>query len=499
MTATKTTKPGKDGSGAGYTQGMATESVASDLTPFHYLCEPVGETIITPAQDGTDGTGITPPTGATGIRGWLSGIYNKLTGTMAVSAASLPLPAGAATAAGVATVNTTLGTPMQTSGGSVTANAGTNLNTSALALEAGGNLAAIKTNTAITAAGTSATSGSGVQGMTGGVPMAVSGTFWPTTQPISAASLPLPTGAAQDGTDGTGITPPTGATGIRGWLSGIYSKVSGSIAVTGTFWQTTQPVSAASLPLPSGAATSALQTTINTTLGSPMQASGGSVTANAGTNLNTSTLAKESGGNLATVATAQGVSGTGITEPTGGSGLLGWLSGIYSTLLTILTGVTSSIPAGDALIGITGIDQTTPGTTNAVAITTPGRTPASTNSQAANTAIAASIPAVAGQYSYMSGLFIAGLGATAAGVVACNITNILASDAGSNTWHFNVTVPAGVTVALNNGLPIIINFDPPIQSKAVDTALQVNVGAFGAGNTQAVVSVWGYTSASATF
>ena len=32
-----------------------------------------------------------------------------------------------------------------------------------------------------------------------------------------------------------------------------------SVAVTGTFWQATQPVSAASLPLPSGAATSALQ------------------------------------------------------------------------------------------------------------------------------------------------------------------------------------------------------------------------------------------------
>ena len=50
--------------------------------------------------------------------------------------------------------------------------------------------------------------------------------------------------------------------------------------------------------LPALAATSTLQstgntalTTINTTLGSPMQASGGSVTANAGTNLNTSALA----------------------------------------------------------------------------------------------------------------------------------------------------------------------------------------------------------------
>lgn len=299
----------------------------------------------------------------------------------------------------------------------------------------------------------------------------------------------------------------SGASTIVAALKAIYAKVagtlttviSGSVAVTGTFFQATQPVSAASLPLPALAATSALQTTINTTLGSPMQATGGSVTANAGTNLNTSTLAKESGGNLATVATAQGASGTGITQPTGGSGLLGWLSGIYSALLSIATDVSSSIPAGSALIGSVTVDNTTPGTSNLVAISTPGRTPASTNSQAANTAIAASIPAVAGQYSYMSGLFIAGLGATAASVVACNITNILASDAGSNTWHFNVSVPAGVTVALNNGLPIIINFDPPIQSKAVDTALQVNVGAFGAGNTQAVVSVWGYTSASATF
>lgn len=51
----------------------------------------------------------------------------------------------------------------------------------------------------------------------------------------------------------------------------------------------TVPVSAASLPLPSGAATSAKQDTIITALGSPLQA-GGTVVANAGTNLNTSAL-----------------------------------------------------------------------------------------------------------------------------------------------------------------------------------------------------------------
>ena len=50
----------------------------------------------------------------------------------------------------------------------------------------------------------------------------------------------------------------------------------GNLRVGGTFYQATQPVSATALPLPTGAATAALQTTINTTLGTPFQA-GGSV------------------------------------------------------------------------------------------------------------------------------------------------------------------------------------------------------------------------------
>ena len=75
-------------------------------------------------------------------------------------------------------------------------------------------------------------------------------------------------------------------------------------------------ITAASLPLPTSAATSALQTTgntalttINTTLGTPMQATGGTVT-NAGTNLNTSALA----------TSANLTSGTQKTQIVDGSG-----------------------------------------------------------------------------------------------------------------------------------------------------------------------------------
>lgn len=119
----------------------------------------------------------------------------------------------------------------------------------------------------------------------------VSGTFFQATQPISAASLPLPAGAGTEttlagvrtdlGTDGT--TPPavlgTG-TGVRGWLRSIYEKLTGTIAVTGAFFQATQPVSmATNTPDVTDRSGRLLGTIANTAF-----------IANAGTNLNTSAL-----------------------------------------------------------------------------------------------------------------------------------------------------------------------------------------------------------------
>ena len=54
---------------------------------------------------------------------------------------------------------------------------------------------------------------------------------------------------------------PDGTTWAMTSTSANVNVTNGSIAVTGTFWQATQPVSAASLPLPTGAATSANQPT----------------------------------------------------------------------------------------------------------------------------------------------------------------------------------------------------------------------------------------------
>jgi hypothetical protein len=100
-----------------------------------------------------------------------------------------------------------------------------------------------------------------------------------TSLAITAASLPLPSGAATDSNNNTiagaaGTSPPAlaaSASGLIGWLRKIVDTLTGSIAVTGTFWQATQPVSG--------------------TFWQATQPVSGTVTANAGTNLNTSALA----------------------------------------------------------------------------------------------------------------------------------------------------------------------------------------------------------------
>jgi hypothetical protein len=70
----------------------------------------------------------------------------------------------------------------------------------------------------------------------------------------------------------SGTTPTQVSTG-----NPLPVTVPGSVAVTGAFFQATQPVSAVALPLPAGAATTAGQSAIITALGSPLQETGGSV------------------------------------------------------------------------------------------------------------------------------------------------------------------------------------------------------------------------------
>lgn len=115
-------------------------------------------------------------------------------------------------------------------------------------------------------------------------------------------------------------------------------------------------ITATALPLPAGAATSALQSSILSALGGTLVVAGvvsvsnfpatqpvsGAVTANAGTNLNTSLLALETGGNLATLAGAVTAAKVQVT-------------------------VATALPAGTSIVGKFTTDQTTHGVTDLVA------------------------------------------------------------------------------------------------------------------------------------
>lgn len=117
----------------------------------------------------------------------------------------------------------------------------------------------------------------------GNASLAVTGTFWQATQPISAASLPLPTGASTEATlalikaktDNLDVllstrTKPADSQHVT--VDNASLAVTGTFwqatqPVSGTFWQATQPVSAASLPLPAGAAADSSLTTLHTDVG----------------------------------------------------------------------------------------------------------------------------------------------------------------------------------------------------------------------------------------
>lgn len=89
----------------------------------------------------------------------------------------------------------------------------------------------------------------------------------------------------------------------------------------------------------------------------------------------------------------------------------------------------------------------------------------------------------AGKRTYITGFFIDGLGATAAGIIAVTITGL------ANTLTFKVPIVIGATAAI---VPLRFNFPRPIAASADATAIVVNVPSFGAGNTESIAGAYGF-------
>lgn len=129
------------------------------------------------------------------------------------------------------------------------------------------------------------------------------------TQPVSASSLPLPTGAstaAKQPALGTAGTASADVITIQGIASMTAVKVDGSAV--------TQPVSAASLPLPTGAATEA---TLSTLDGKVTACNTGAVTISAALPAGTNAIGKlaaNSGVDIGDVDVTSVIAGTGATN-----------------------------------------------------------------------------------------------------------------------------------------------------------------------------------------
>ena len=99
-------------------------------------------------------------------------------------------------------------------------------------------------------------------------------------------------------------------------------------------------------------------------------------------------------------------------------------------------------------------------------------------------AIAATLAALAGKFTYIAGFEVTGGGATVGAIITVTVTGLL-----GGTMSYKFAVPAG---ALLGATPLIVEFTRPLPSVNINTAIVVNVPSFGAGNTDAAVVVHGF-------
>lgn len=212
----------------------------------------------------------------------------------------------------------------------------------------------------------------GTVGISGTV--AVTGAFYQATQPISAAALPLPAGAATSakqpaiGTAGAASSDVLSIQGIAGMTaikvdgSGVTQPISGTVTVVDSV---ALNVSAAQ----SGAWSVGIT-------GTP------TVTANAGTNLNTSALALESGGHLASLDTKTPALGQALAA----ASVPVVLPAAQVTSLTPPTSV--GLSAGNNLVGQVAAGLQVASLFNGTTALTPSYAPITASSSGANTIVA---------------------------------------------------------------------------------------------------------------
>jgi hypothetical protein len=99
-------------------------------------------------------------------------------------------------------------------------------------------------------------------------------------------------------------------------------------------------------------------------------------------------------------------------------------------------------------------------------------------------AVAATLPAQVGQFTYICGFAVTPGSATTAIVNTVTVTGLDAT--------FNYTTASPTTGAGATGTVLLQNFTPCLPASAINTAIVVTQSALGAGGANADVNAWGY-------
>lgn len=102
----------------------------------------------------------------------------------------------------------------------------------------------------------------------------------------------------------------------------------------------------------------------------------------------------------------------------------------------------------------------------------------------ANASAVASLGAVSAKTNYITGFIITASGATSGLVVDATLAGLA-----GGTLTFSFAFPAGVLV---QATPLVVDFPVPMPASAVNTAITLTLGAGGAGNAHAAVSIMGF-------
>lgn len=131
-------------------------------------------------------------------------------------------------------------------------------------------------------------------------------------------------------------------------------------------------------------------------------------------------------------------------------------------------------------------DQSGPYTFDGTAMTLvfPSSGLSASSGNVANASAVATLAAVAGKTTFISGLTITAGGATVAALVSATVAGLA-----GGTATYTIGAPTGATATAT---PLVLSFTPPLPASAVNTAIVVTLPALGAGNTNATVTAWGY-------